>query len=119
MKLSVFDLVGEYGGVTFDDGQRVYEALHPQLAAHESVELDFAGVKIVAAPFLNAAIGQLMRHLTPADVAAHLQVVNLNPVTYAVLDRLIRDSYRYYHDPVYQAAVDSVMEKQAGDWDGF
>lgn len=115
MKLSVFDLVGEYGGVTFDDGQRVYDVIHPQLAAHESVELDFAGVKIVAAPFLNAAIGQLMRDLTPADVEAHLQVVNLNPVTYAVFDDLIKDAYRYYHDPVYQAAVDRVIEELIAD----
>lgn len=119
MKLSVFDLVGEYGGVTFEDGQRVYDVIYPQLAAHESVELDFAGVKIVAAPFLSAAIGQLMRDLTPADVEAHLQVINLTSNDYQMLHHIIENAYRYHHDPMYQAAVDRVTEKLAGDWDGF
>lgn len=47
--------------ITLDDGQQVYNAIHPELTAGHPVELDFDRVEIFASPFFNAAIGQLLK----------------------------------------------------------
>src|SRR5262249_9208732 len=67
MRLEVRDLVGELA-ITLEDGQRVYDRMVPALANGQPVELDFAGVTVFAAPFFNAAVGQLLRDVRAEDV---------------------------------------------------
>lgn len=43
--------------ITLQDGQQVYERLHPLLAADMPVTLDFSGVAVLTFVFLNAAVG--------------------------------------------------------------
>ena len=76
MKLEIKTFVGERC-VTSDDGQRVYKEIHPKLAAGESVPLDFNGVTVVASPFFNLAIGQLLRDLKPDDLNELLEVEDI------------------------------------------
>lgn len=67
MKTSVHSMIGE-NCITFDDGQQVYHAIRPELAAGHPVELDFDRVEIFASPFFNAAIGQLLKDIEPDDL---------------------------------------------------
>jgi hypothetical protein len=108
------DLVGE-NCITLDDGQTIYDLIHPRLQAGHSVELDFEGVKIVVSPFLNAAIGQLLRDLSPDDLNAHLKITNLSVLARPVLQRVIANAKEYYSDPAVRKAVDEVMGEIAAE----
>lgn len=112
MTYDIHSLVGE-NCMTPDDGQKVYQEIHPQLVADRPVELDFAGVKVFASPFFNFAIGQLLRDIQPEELNRLLKVSNLNPVGSRVLTRVIENSKRYYCDEKIRKAVDAVVNEQA------
>ncbi|GIK67561.1 MAG: hypothetical protein BroJett018_53550 [Chloroflexota bacterium] len=116
MKIDIINLIGEYC-ITLDDGQQVYDLIHPALDAKEVVELDFTGVEIVASPFLNAAIGQLLRDLQPNDLNAYLKITNLSSIARPMLKQVIDNAKRYYSEPDYRNAVDKVIGAQVGDSD--
>lgn len=59
MKYHICKIVGQ-NCITLQDGQKVYDAIYPELKAGHPVELDFAEVEIFASPFFNFAIGHLM-----------------------------------------------------------
>lgn len=99
--------------MTPDDGQKVYNLIHPELVADHPVELDFTGVDIFASPFFNFAIGQLMRDLQPEDLNRLLKVSHLNPVGKQVLKRVIENSKQYYSNANTRKAVDEVLREQA------
>ena len=67
MKCLVHVTIGE-DAITLDDGQSIYQQIKPELLAGHEVELDFDGVSVFAAPFFNAAIGQLLKDLRPEEL---------------------------------------------------
>jgi hypothetical protein len=90
-----------------EDGERLHAAIHDDLAAGRDVVLDFAGVRIVASAFLNAAIGQLYADLPEQVIKQHLTVPNLSDMGKFALKRVVDNSKRYYSDPHYRKAVDA------------
>lgn len=66
MKYDIRNLIGE-NCMTPDNGQKVYNLIHPELVADRPVKLDFTGVDIFASPFFNFAIGQLLKDFQPED----------------------------------------------------
>lgn len=112
MKLSVRDLVGEYG-ITLDDGQEVYNLIHPEIVAGHRVEVDFAGVEVVASPFLNAAFGQLLRDTSPEALNRLLKVSNLMPAGVNAFRRVTENAKQYYASKSFRKALDEVMAEQA------
>ena len=112
-KYNIYDLVGKYC-MTLEDGQTVYQLIHPELKAERPVEVDFAGVDIFASPFFNFAIGQLLGDIKPETLNRLLKVSNLNPVGKQVLKTVIENSKRYYSlDEPTRQAVDKVISEQA------
>lgn len=82
--------------ITQQDGQKIYREIHPLLRDQQQVELDFTGVNVVASPFLNAAIGQLLRDLTPETLNTFLKFPNLPTVVKPILRRVIANARAYY-----------------------
>ncbi|MEQ8385924.1 MAG: STAS-like domain-containing protein [Coleofasciculus sp. A1-SPW-01] len=111
-KYNIHDLVGKYC-MTLEDGQTVYQLIHPELIADHPVEVDFAGVDFFASPFFNFAIGQLLGDIKPETLNRLLKVSNLNPVGKQVLKAVIENSKRYYSDEYTRKAVDKVVSEQA------
>lgn len=114
MKLEIRNLVGERC-VTSEDGQLVYEEIHPKLAAGEPVSLDFTGVTVFASPFFNFAIGQLLRDLEPDDLNEFLKIEGLLPDGGLVVQRVVKNAKEYYKNPETKKAVDDILKQQAGD----
>ncbi|WP_204106303.1 MULTISPECIES: STAS-like domain-containing protein [Spirulina sp. CCY15215] len=112
MKLEIHTLVGK-NCMTCEDGQIVYDRIHPELLAECPVELDFAGVEIFASPFFNFAIGQLLRDIEPDNLNRLLTFPNLNSIGKSILKQVIENSKRYYSDEKYRSKVDKVIEEQA------
>ena len=117
MKCDVKDLVGE-NCVTLDDGQKVYDQIHPELVAGHPVEVDFAGVSVFASPFFNAAFGRLLKDLTTEELNRLLKVYNLTSVGKDVLKLVIKDSTQYYSDPEFRKTLDEILSEQAEELDG-
>lgn len=135
MRICVLSLVGEYC-ITFDDGQKLYDLIYPEIYAGRRVDLDFRGIKVTTALFLNAAVGQLLKDL-PAETVKRLLLVSntrsgfislkttakrgekptyetsSSQVGSATLDLVMRDSIEYFTDPKIRAALDTVMAKMA------
>lgn len=112
MKLEIHTLVGK-NCMTREDGQTVYDSIHPELLAERPVELDFAGVEIFASPFFNFAIGQLLRDIEPDKLNQLLKFTNLNSIGFPIMRQVIENSKRYYSDKNYRSKVDAVIREQA------
>ncbi len=110
MTCIVRDIIGGEDAITLDDGQKVYDRVHPDLAAGHSVELDFAGVSVFASQFFNAALGQLLKEHKPEDLNRLLRLSNLSPVGLAVVRRVIENAKRYYSEPNYREAQRQVLQ---------
>lgn len=109
MRVDVRGLIGDLA-ITVDDGQKVYDLVHPALVAGQNVDLDFAGVTILASPFFNAAIGQLLQDIQPDALNRLLRFPNLTPAGAYTLRRVIENAKRYYGDPQTKAAVEHALE---------
>src|SRR5690606_35709443 len=116
MNYSIKENVGA-SGITLQDGQKVYDAIYPELKKSQQVTLDFAAVRIVASPFLNAAVGQLLRDLSPGDLNRYLKFVNLPPVTRPIIKRVIDNAKEYYGNEQVRQAVDEAICEEAGNTD--
>jgi len=112
MQLCVRELVGE-NCITLAAGQIIHDAIQPELAAGRTVELDFSGVRVFASPFLNAAIGQLLRSISPDELNRLLHVRTMTPTGRSVLREVIRNARQYSSDSEYAEAVDHVIREQA------
>jgi hypothetical protein len=112
MKIKIRESVGEHC-MTLQQGQNLYEIIYPELRSGNPVELDFLGVKIFAAPFFNAAIGQLLRDLTSESIDELLTVKNLSSLGTETLELTIETANRYYANPTYRQAVDETMQEMA------
>lgn len=113
MRIVVKDLIGFDDCITAEDGQKVYDLIHPELSAGKPVVVDFAGIEAFASPFFNTAIGQLLRDLERDELNRLLKVENIRPVGDQTVRLVIKNAYRYYRDPDYRKALDEVLESMS------
>ena len=114
MKVEMSTLVGE-NCITLDQGHQVYEKIHPELKSGRGVELDFAGVRVFASPFFNAAIGRLLQDITAPDLNRLLKVEHLSPAGLDVLRHVIENSKQYYSNPAARSALDKILADHDSD----
>lgn len=99
--------------ITLDQGEPIYQTVHRALEGGNTVTLDFEGVSLCASPFLNGAIGRLLKDFKPETLEAHLQVENASPVTLRLMRRVIDNAKRYYNDPASRSALDAILDEEA------
>jgi len=114
MMLNVNSTVGE-SCITVEDGERIYQIIHPELAKGHDVTLDFAGISIFASPFFNAAIGQLLRDIPVQVLHSNLHFEGLSFHGNHVLIRVIDNAKRYYTNPHFRDSVEKILAQQAQD----
>lgn len=101
--------------ITFDDGEKIFEMIHPYLLEQQVVELNFKNVKIFASPFFNAAIGPLLNDLTTEQLNEYLVFSNLSDHGNNVLRRVITNAKNFYQNPKISESVKRIIEHQAED----
>src|SRR5947209_7567205 len=112
MRVSIRDLVGDFPG-TLDQGQMVYDKIAPAIAERESVELDFDGISVAGAPFLNSAIGQLFKDHERDTLDRLFVFRNVNPVVQPTLRLVMKHSEEYFSSEMVRAAVDHALRNLA------
>jgi hypothetical protein len=113
--LQIKELVGE-NAITLEDGQKVYDLIYPELKNGQKVKLNFEGVRIFASPFMNAAIGQLLRDISAAALNELLIVDrdSITPVGLTVMRRVIENAKEYYAMPEERRQkVDAIVNADA------
>ena len=88
MRCIVNEITGAFA-IAPDNGQELYDQIHPLLLAGQTVELDFDGVRVFASAFFNFAVGQLLKDLSPDSLNQQLQITGLNDNGQAILRRVI------------------------------
>ncbi len=107
-------MIGE-NCMTIDDGQQIYNIIHPELAAGRFVELDFDRVEIFGTPFFNTAIGQLLKDIEPDDLNRLLLISSLNLNGQTTMRRAIAEGKRYYREKGMRKIIDDIFLEQSRD----
>lgn len=112
MKVEVAKEIGEHC-ITLVQGERLFELIHPELAAGRVVEVDFQGVRVFASPFFNAGIGQLIKDIPTERLEQLLIVRSLSPSGTSTLRKVIENSQEYFRTAGAQRAIDAVVERNS------
>jgi STAS-like domain of unknown function (DUF4325) len=110
MRHDIYEITGQYA-IAPNSGQELYDQIFPHLSEGKNIELDFSRVNIFATAFFNVAMGQLLKDLSRSDLNRQIQITGLNNDGQYILKRVMDNSERYYTQPSYRQAVDSVMEE--------
>ncbi len=113
MKLKVIDIVGSERCIIREDGQKIYDKIHDELANKKDVTLDFDGMRLYASPFFNFAIGKLFKDIDPDTINAKLHIENINKTGSMIIKCVKENSNKYHNDVNYREVVDSILEQQA------
>lgn len=89
--VKLLEIINTEYGVTAEDGQKVYQVLYPLLQQGEVI-VDFTGVNITASPFLNFAIGQLVKD---CDIS-RLKFAGLSEYQQSIVNMIIQNAKNYY-----------------------
>ncbi|WP_429245022.1 STAS-like domain-containing protein [Luteibacter sp. 621] len=94
MRIPVSEISGR-NAVSSKAGEALYQEILRRIDV-ETVELDFAGVEIFSTPFFNLAIGRLLQRMPSDLLNQRLQVLNLSPLGFSTLRRVIDNAKRHY-----------------------
>lgn len=114
MKISLFKVIGN-NCIATEDGQKIYDIIHPELREGMVVELDFKNVKTFASTFFNPAIGHLLKDIDRDNLNKLLKIENLEPTGRSILERVIENSKEYYSNPDAHKIIDEQFLKQTGN----
>lgn len=114
LEIEISDVVGE-SAVTPEDGQRIYERIHPALREGGAVLLNFTGVRVLAPPFLNTAVGRLLEDIPYDDIIRCLGTRGLSRHDAELLERVIVNGREYYGEPDARHAIDQGIPDAAED----
>jgi hypothetical protein len=115
MRHNVYGITGQYA-ISFDDGQQLFNLIHPNLLEEQTIEINFKEVKIFFSAFFNAAIGQLLQDISVETLNKYLVIIDLPSHGAVVLEQVIENAQLYYSDPAQREAVDTVIEAYAASF---
>ena len=117
--LLVHDIIGGTYAMSIQSGAKIYDLILPLLQQGEEVVLDFTGVEVCAPPFLNYAIGALLKDFSEEEVRAKVKCVNMNDLAHETLEDILEINAEYFTDPVFREAVDSIRTRMLQDTDDW
>ncbi|WP_407508414.1 STAS-like domain-containing protein [Elizabethkingia anophelis] len=98
LHLTVKDIIGSEIAVTTDDGNILYENINKAFLKDDTVELDFAGIKILITAFLNSAIGRLYENYDSKFLNENLKLINVAPEDRILFKKVVERAQEYFND---------------------
>jgi len=95
-RIKIIDVVGTPLCVAVEDGQKVYIAIHDNIASSKIVELSFAGVTRLTTLFLNVAVGQLYNEFSDEHVREHLKIADADQRALALLKLVVDGAKQFF-----------------------
>ena len=98
--LKVVDLIGSPLAGTYEDGQRLYQAIKCALSKKDThLILDFSGVELLWVPFIDGALGPLYSGEVPLEGEAPVEFSGLSEGNQALIDYCHRMMALRQNDP--------------------
>lgn len=95
MIYNVKNIIGQFA-VDQTSGTKLYEMIYAEIASGQSIELDFAEVRVYSATFFSHAIAQLLRDFSPDKLNKCLTINNLSVYGEEVLRQVIANAKNHY-----------------------
>ena len=120
MYISVLKKIGDRA-TDMQQGDLIHEDIVSGFANHESVEIDFNGMKTILSTFLNNAIGALYKDYSSEFLNSNLKIVNLCDDDMFILKKVIARAKDFYANPqdVTDALNDSLWFNWGENRDGY
>ncbi len=97
-KIIITEIIGDGICVASEDGEAVYNELHPALN-EGPVILSFEGIEVMTSAFLNAAVGRLYKDHSAEEIDSCLRTECPDNYYAYLLDRVRKNAIAYYDDP--------------------
>ena len=114
MKVNIFEMVGPNCG-SYEDGDKIYNIIYPEVKKGNKVQLDFTKIRVLASPFLNAAIGHLLQDIPIEVLKERLEILNVSVDGLVVINRVIDNSITYYANAKNKKIVDDTFRDKASE----
>jgi len=99
-RIKVIDEIGSPYGISADDGTVVHKCIREAIEGTElPVELDFSGMELVIAAFLNTAIGRLAGEMSLDEIRSRISFTGLAVDDRELVDRVLENAMLFYADP--------------------
>jgi STAS-like domain of unknown function (DUF4325) len=107
--------------ITLEDGQQVYNRIYTALKNKMPITLDFSKVDFLTSPFLNAAIGRLLKDFDESDVKSLVidHVIGLDEHRSSRLLRVVEYSLNYFSNENERKAVDKALKEMSNNPEEF
>lgn len=96
--IAIADLVGNSACIEAEDGRKVFELIESVLSDGQTVTLSFLNVEMLAADFLNSAIGQLYGEFSPNFIKENVKIEDLSLTGAISLKRVVDTAKVIYKD---------------------
>lgn len=93
--ISIVKKIGTKYATTSDLGNSIYSAIVTGLSEYVIVYLDFDGLELITAPFLDAAIGRIYRESGDIKVLKNLRFKNFPVRKRSILRLIIKNAKSY------------------------
>lgn len=92
----VSEVIGSNTAAASDDGNLVYQSIHPLLKKGNEILLDFKGIEMLTTAFLNAAIGQLYHDYTGDILNKYIKLANVADDDKILFKKVIQRAKEYF-----------------------
>lgn len=106
-KLSIKKIICGNMAVSSIEGQIVHQILDEKLQHDSHINLDFEGINIISAAFLNSAIGQLFEKYESVKMRTCISAINTSIQNKLLIKKVIDSSEEYYSN---KEKMDKIIE---------
>lgn len=99
MLLLLFNYLKAKEAISYEDGERLFHEISSSIKSGRITIVDFSGVSLVTATFLNAAFGKLLEVFTENEIKGRLDFINTDDGTKLLIEEVLLRSKEYYSDP--------------------
>lgn len=101
--------------ISLSEGSTLYLKLIEAMKNGEKTILDFAKVDILATPFLNAAIGQLIKDFPKEKISELIEIKNPPKELGSMLNSVIANAEKFYHGgDAYKKSISETLKRNIG-----
>ena len=104
--IAIVNAVGNSACVEAEDGQKVFELIKTVLSEGRMVTLSFLDVEMLAAAFLNTAIGELYSYFPAEFIKENLKIEDLSLTGAVSLKRVVDTAKSHYKNPAGHVKMD-------------
>lgn len=94
--IQIETILGDVNGIDAEEGQRIYDLILKAFFDSKKVILSFDNMEILSDEFLQAAVGQLYKNYSHAEIKENMQIENISLSGKVALKRIVDKAKMIY-----------------------